>query len=496
MSDTPLLDIGSRRELFVDSYLIDKLNGASLKLHEPRDAGVALQLDKPWEAPYPDYFTVVKDSDRYRMWYRGRYGESGGGGPTASVCYAESDDGISWTRPRFGLVQVRGTKDNNALMTERFSGNFSPLIDERPGVPASERYKAFAGGPPIAFVSGDGIHWNKLRDEPVLSHGERWRTEGDQPVRPGDGPAWDSQNVAFWSEAEGCYVGYFRTYVPMGATWDESREGYRKRHGADGYGWRSIARATSDDFVSWTGLQEIDFGDTPREHLYTNGTMPYFRAPHIYVAIAKRLIPSKMAVPPDEAAALAPDPGHREHSSDSVFMSSRGGNRFDRTFMEAFLRPGPSPADWVSYSNTPAPLVVPGGPREMFLYRGSHYGQPTCHVTRYTLRLDGFVSVNAPYSGAELLTSPLRFTGTELEVNYATSAAGGVQIEVQDAEGRPIPGYGLDDCPEFFGDEIDRVVSWESGTDTSSLQGQPVRLHFVLKDADLYSIRFRGPDTS
>ena len=141
----------------------------------------------------------------------------------------------------------------------------------------------------------------------------------------------------------------------------------------------------------------MDFGDTPQEHMYTNGTTPYFRAPHIYVAMVKRLIPNKMAVPPDEAAELAHDPDHRKHSSDAVFMTSRGGTRFDRTFMEAFLRPGPSPRDWVSYSNTPSPGVLPGSQGDMYIYRIAHYGQPTAHLRRYSLRLDGFVSVNAPY---------------------------------------------------------------------------------------------------
>ena len=256
---------------------------------------------------------------------------------------------------------------------------------------------------------------------------------------------------------------------------------------------RWISRSTSKDYLIWTDVVEMDFGDTPNEQLYTNGTHLYFRAPHIYIALPKRFMHGRRAVPAEQAEALVPDPGHATDCSDAVFMTTRGGNRYDRTFMEGFIRPGPTLGDWVARDNTPAFSVVPGGPREMFLYRVSHYGLPTCHLTRYSLRLDGFVSVNAPYSGGELLTKPFTFEGSELEVNYATSAAGGVRVEVQGAEGRPISGYGLEDCSEFFGDEIGRVVSWKNGTDTSSLQGQAVRLRFALKDADLYSLRFREP---
>ncbi|MEZ6047619.1 MAG: hypothetical protein R3C11_18975 [Planctomycetaceae bacterium] len=43
-----------------------------------------------------------------------------------------------------------------------------------------------------------------------------------------------------------------------------------------------------------------------------------------------------------------------------------------------------------------------------------------------------------------------------------------------------------------IGNEIDRVVRWKSGTDVSSLAGKPVRLHFKMKDADLYSLKFEN----
>ena len=41
------LDIGSRRELFVDNYLIDKLDGASLALNRPKDEGAVMRFESP-----------------------------------------------------------------------------------------------------------------------------------------------------------------------------------------------------------------------------------------------------------------------------------------------------------------------------------------------------------------------------------------------------------------------------------------------------------------
>src|SRR5205823_4118345 len=119
-------------------------------------------------------------------------------------------------------------------------------------------------------------------------------------------------------------------------------------------------------------------------HLYTNGTHPYYRAPHIYVALAKRFFPTKAALSPEEARTLVSNPGYRVASSDSIFMSTRGGNHYERAFMEAFIRPGPYHEDWVSRDNTPALGVVPANERTMFIYRMSHYAQPSSHVSRYS----------------------------------------------------------------------------------------------------------------
>jgi len=63
---------------------------------------------------------------------------------------------------------------------------------------------------------------------------------------------------------------------------------------------------------------------------------------------------------------------------------------------------------------------------------------------------------------------------------------------MQDAEGRAIPGFSLDEADEIVGDEIARTVTWAGRSDVSALAGRPVRLRFALKDADLYAIQFGG----
>ena len=101
------------------------------------------------------------------------------------------------------------------------------------------------------------------------------------------------------------------------------------------------------------------------------------------------------------------------------------------------------------------------------------------------------MSIEAPLEGGEILTRVLRFKGSDLVVNYATSAAGSVRVEIQDPEGKPLSGFAPSDCSEIFGDELDRVVRWKDGASVGRLSGKPVRLRFVMKDADLYSLKFR-----
>ena len=329
------------RELFVDHHLIDRMDGTSLKLHEPRPAGAAIEYDRPWEGRGSAYMTVLEDDGVYRLYYRGAPGE----GPQVT-CYAESADGIEWTKPDLGLFEVAGTRDNNVILTPEVAGdathNFSPMLDRRPGVPESEQYKALGGsgrGGLTAFASADAVTWRKLVEEPVITKG-----------------AFDSQNVCFWSWAEGLYLCYFRVFTNR---------------------VRTVARTTSKDFRTWSEPVEMEFGGAPMEQLYTNGTTSYFRAPHIYVALPGRFWPARKALSDEDAAALDvwAGSGAANDCSDAVLMTTRGGNRYDRTFMESFVRPGLDNENWVSRANYPAQGVVPTGDTEMSIYVGRGMGQ-------------------------------------------------------------------------------------------------------------------------
>jgi hypothetical protein len=204
-----------------------------------------------------------------------------------------------------------------------------------------------------------------------------------------------------------------------------------------------------------------------------------------------RFVPGRQVLSEEQAGTLGVAKDYFGDCADAVFMTSRGGNRFDRTFMEGWIRPGADLGNWASRAGMTALGIVPTGPAELSIYQQAHYAQPTAHLVRSTLRTDGFASVHASYAGGEMVTRPLRFAGRELVINFATSAAGSVRVELQDEAGQPLPGFTLADARDQIGDDLERVVSWKSGADLSRLAGQPVGLRFVLKDADLYSLRFR-----
>ena len=446
------LQIGSRLELFVDDYLIDTIEGLTLQLHSPQPAGRALAFDQPWEGNTSAYATVIKDGARYRMYYRGsadpkyirrsalKPGEAALPPHPEFTCYAESPDGIHWTKPLLGLVEFNGSKANNILWTGPEAHDFAPFLDANPATTPAARYKAFGRREKglIAFQSADGLNWTKIQETPVITDG-----------------AFDSLNVGFWDTTRNHYVAVYRDF----------RDGVR-----------TFKFAASQDFLHWTPGQWADFGGAPVEQLYTNAATPYFRAPHIYLAFPKRFFPDRTRFED------TPSPG----ISEAVFMTSRDGLHWDRRFMEAFIRPGRDERNWVHRNNMVAAGVVPTAADEISLYVSRHYTYPSAHMERMVLRTDGFVSLHAGFQGGELLTKPMLVKGDKLVLNYATSAAGSIRFEIQSASGQPLPGLALRDSPVLWGDAVDAVVPL-----ATPLAGVPIRLRFVMKDADLYSLRFR-----
>jgi len=489
----PPISIGSRLELMIDDFLVAQMSGGARRvLHHPTPREIVLVGDSPWEGSGCNYFSVFQDGDRYRMYYHGWQLTVTQGKVTLPhdlfTCYAESRDGIHWRKPELGLVEYQGSKKNNiVLATGKLgpvaidAGHIAVFKDENPSCPADARIKAMVlthkpfGLLPLA--SPDGLHFRPMCDKPVITQG-----------------AFDSQNLAFWDPTLGAYRAYWRIFtagVTTGKTWQPA-------------GLRAIRTATSKDLLTWSEPVDLTYVDSPPEQLYTNAVKPYHRAPHILMGFPTRYVergwsPSMEALPELEHRRLRSSaaPRYGMALTDGLLMTSRDGRLFHR-FNEAFLPPGPErPGTWnyghqyIAWHPVETASCLEGAPRELSFYATESYWTGTkSELRRYTLRLDGFASVQAPRSGGELLTRPLVFQGSKLLLNFATSAAGSIRVEIQDATGKPLPGFALADCPPIFGDAVQRPVAFKQPAALKSLAGTPVRLRFELADADLFAFRF------
>lgn len=451
-----IIYLGNNREIFVDRFLIEELRNCYMQLQTPVDRGSVLYFDQPWEGPFSSYSTVLKDTRGYKLYYRGVDVDNN----ENVTCLATSNDGIHWTKPILNIVEIHGSHKNNVILKGgKLSHNFSPFIDKATSS-IKTRYKAIAGKGKegiYGFASEDGVHWNLIKESPLLQ-----------------GYSFDSQNVVFWSTTENKYLCYFRSWTHVN---------FKK--------YRTVSLSKSDDFYTWSKPMEMTYGETNREHIYTNQTHPYYRAPHIYIALAARFVPGCKVLTKEELNKIHVHKKYINDCSDIVLMSARSGcNVYHREFMEAFVKPGLGPENWISRTNYPALNIVQTSSEEMSFYVNHNYAQPTAHLRRYTLRIDGFTSISAKYELGKFLTKPFIFKGKDLFINYATSAVGYIKIEIQNIDGEVYKGYTFDDCEIIKGNEISYKVVW-SNNDVSKLENIPVRLNFVLKDADLFSLRFR-----
>jgi len=448
------LKLDSRRELFVDDHLIASMDGVVLKMHKPQAQDVALVCDAPWEGNTSGYFTLLQDGDLCRCYYRGSHHGEKGGRPSQSgvTCYAESRDGITWTKPKLGLHEFRGSKDNNITHKGDGCSTFAPFLDTNPNCPPESRYKALATtgdnverkkNPSLqAWHSPDGLHWSVMRDKPVITAG-----------------SFDSQNTAFFDNELGAYRAYWRYFTG----------GYTDERGWKPAGVRAIRTATSKDFLNWENQADLAYGkDAPTVQLYTNAVRPYARAPHLLLGFPTRYQPKRSQVEP-------------------VLMTSRDGVNFKRWEEPLIPITAPKDRDW-NRSNymTIGVLSLPGKPNELSVYATEAYYQgPGSRIRRFTFRVDGFVSASS--AKGELITKPLTFDGTKLMLNLLSQ--GETRVEVQDEAGKAIPGFALDDCTPLKGDLIDQAVTWKGGS-LATLAGKPVRLRFELREADLFALRF------
>ena len=451
---------GTQRELFIDGHMIEKMTGDVRQLlQQPEPKEVVLTTDALWEGNTCAYYTIFRDGDLFRMYYRGSHWDTSTKKATHRevTCYAESRDGVNWVKPNLGLFEFNGSKDNNIVLDGLGTHCFVAFKDENPNAPPEARYRGVSRGWPLGktglyiYESPDGIRWKMTQSEPVITQGE-----------------FDSQNLAFWDARIGKYREYHRIFVD---------------------GIRAIMTATSDDFVQWSKPELLGYQESiPNQHLYTNAILPYARAPHLYLGFPTRYLPND---------------GQRV---EPTLMVSRDGLNFHR-WLEPIV-PESAPKDrGGNRSNYMAWGLVelPVRANHLSVYATeAYYAGPDSRLRRFEYRKDGFVSVNGGKRGGGLITKPIQLgrLADRLTLNYRAAEGGSVRVGLYRPDGNAIPGFSLAECRALAGDQLSEAVMWKSvqgnvvgktSADISQLRkSHPVlQLRIELKNADLFSIQFQ-----
>ncbi len=476
------IDVGTRKQLFVDGKFIESAHGVELVMHTPHQTGeVLIAADQPHEkgGHVSVYSSVLKDNDgRIRIWYD--LVTPTGPGPwdhERRVCYAESDDGIRFTKPELGLHEVDGSTANNVVLPGVIGG-CAVWLD--PNAPPEQRFRTQAKSyhPTRALPmhsSPDGLRWDLFLERPNLT-----------------GPT-DTQTIIFWDAAVQRYAMYTRDRIRSPLS------------------YRAVRRLESDDLKEWDcesrvfepdeadlGTYEASAGVAPVD--YYGATV--FKYPGVgseedrtvddgvYIMLAQAF----WHWMPRGA------PGTR----DVRLAVSRDGRDFQRVgSRKPFLGPGPagrfdSQQIWIM----PDPIVM--GDELWLYYAGMNWnrvsppgvdpqapdGKRLSAISRAIMRLDGFVSAAAPYEGGELVTPLIQFEGNRLELNVDTSGGGALKVEIVGEDGNPIRGFAVSEADWINGNSVKMPVSWNGRQDVSSLAGQPLRLRFVMRDCNLYAFQF------
>ena len=487
------MDIGSQKQLFIDDRFFHSSENIELCMNPPvQDPDPVLIADRPWEQKgIGAYSTAFREADgKFRLWYDALVDVGLPQEGARRLCYAESDDGLRWEKPSLGLIQFRGSTQNNIVAphVERQSMQGATVYrDERAST--DERYKLWSKFRPTDLQLAEGMRsglWAMYSAD-----GIHWQAYSNQPNPPNQ--SCDTQNMFFWDDSFKCYVGYTRV---------RETQSSEEAALAGKVAYRSIGRITSPDFRTWSRTQivlEADEKDLaipvpskfdnqrPSIDYYTSCAMKYESAQDVYL-----MFPS-VYYHWGEAGFPATMDTQLLSSRDGISWRPQGNRRpFLRHGMDDEVHSG------MIFAN---PWLIPVDDELWFYYAGmahNHGADPndvgrSSSLFRAHIRRDGFVSADAGFSGGQFITPVLQFEGNCLELNLDGSAGGWIQVEIQDADGQPLPGFGLTEADPVVGNAIRKIVTWQSKDDLSELVGKPIRLRFVLRAMKLYAFQFPPP---
>jgi hypothetical protein len=478
-------NIANHKQVFIDWDLIEPGYGVAwggkvtswempfgirLAVHPPRIAATPLvAADRPWETFVNVYCTLFEDEGHYRLYYEPHYHpeQTQAEDLKAMLAYAESTDGVHWTKPEIGAVSFLGSTANNlvfGLAPALGRGAHGGTVFKDPSAPADERYKYVHMGREdgvtcvFGATSSDGLHWTAIR-QPLLSDYMS-----------------DTQTVVRFDPIKGRYVGVFRSW-----------RGYLR---GMWHGRRTIAYAETEDFRNWPRPQEIvgpDALDTPDADIYTNAYAPWPGTTDAHLMFPAFYQRSKDVLEVHLLTSRDAATGWQRISRQPVVPAGEPGSGWEGGVYAGCGLVALRPGEW----------SLPLGP-QYHTHNQEHFAEGRLplsarphrgYICRAIWRQDGFTSLEAETEGG-CTTVPLTFTGSSLALNVWTRFGGAVRVELAEPKGEVVPGRSFAECDPISGDCLHKVVTWGGQSDVSAWQGKPMRLRFKMKRARLHALQF------
>jgi hypothetical protein len=425
-----------------------------------------LVSDQPWEKSVTSP-TVLYDEGRFRCWYsagltgepqkttveKGQVMEISG----SALAYAESPDGLTWTKPSLQLFSFQGSRENN--LVSPFNNGGSIFRDDHG--PAEERYKGFDFGelPKEDAVGGAGSMARYGLYGVSSPDGYHWKKNSKPLVRYFS----DTVNIAAWDGLLEKYVGFFRHHLSG----------------------RTISRAETADFWDWPAPEPLLYAgplDGPADDYYTNGYTHYPGDPQLRLLFAAIY--------------------HRDRDSVDVRLAvSRDGRAYSWMSYEPILQLG-GVGQWDGGSIYAQPNLVqlPDG-RLALPYDGYNTTHNEVWFKNFYGDYDSQSGIawalwkDARLAGIEaaqlgsFTTNSARFDGKQIQINARTVGAGSVEIELRE-RGKPLDGFSFADCVPFRGDELWANCRWKGRQDLAALRGKSLELGVRLRTAKIFAYRF------
>jgi hypothetical protein len=473
----------------VQSHSLDAPYNVRIIAQKAEKIGPFIKPEKPWERII-FWHSLLYDEGKYRVWYStvpSDYwtGSTPGIGTNLSadwghlLCYAESDDLYTWTRPSLNIQAYHGEPSNIIFGGPRTpdTGYHGGGVFIDPSAPPEERYKTLYMGQlslerlqecekrlgleadPMAIhyrgamfgaVSPDGIHWTALPDPVMLANS-------------------DTNNRVSYDPILKKYVAYVRMWL---------------------FGRRAIGRAETDDFrrwplpepVLWIGGQDDAAADiyTNAYTLHPGAAKEYLMFPAFYLRDTDTT-EIRMASSQD-GKCWSYVPGGPVLRTSTVGEWDGG-----CVFVSGDLVP-------MQQDRVALPLVGYSVPHKYPRF------MPLGQIGFATWASERLAAVESTGRG-QFTTPQFIFTGSQLILNVETKRAGEIRVEVAEAEGvpRPVPqsegsavqGFGFGDCEPICGNLQSHAVTWRGQSDLSFLAGKPISLRFQLKAAKIFSFQFK-----